>query len=221
VGLSYRLAGVGLAVVVTAAACSSSHRSPATQQNVQSPAVLGDLYFRPVLCTLPPPDRHISLTVPPGSACQSSTPGLIASSSDASETAGSSVILPFINGGVRYVLGPADLTSTDVDSTKVQEAPGGGWQVSLKLTTVGTRKLDAVAATRYPYFKRDPSNPPPQSREAIEQGHTVFSAPPMEATDFNGYVVINTPGMRLGLANELASLINEMVAYHRVHGTQT
>jgi hypothetical protein len=221
VGRSYRLAGIGLAVVVAGAACSSSHRSPAAQRNVQSPAVLGDLYFRPVLCILPPPDRHISLTVPPESACQSSTPGLIASSNDASETAGSSVILPFINGGMRFVVGPADLTSADVDSAQVQEASGGGWQVSLKLTPTGTRKLDAVAAARYPYYRQDPSNPPPQSREAIEQGHTVFSAPPMEATHFNGYVVINTPGMRLGLANELASLINEMVTYNRLHATQT
>lgn len=89
------------------------------------------------------------------------------------------------------------------------------------MTPSGLSKLDAVAATRYPFYRQNPSNPPPQSREAIEVDGTVLVAPPMEAPKYTGSVVINTPGMSLDAADQVVSRINQAVASARGHPAQT
>ena len=225
-GVLYRFVGLGLGVAVAGAGCGSSHRAPTIgQQHVVTQGSPGNLYFRPVLCTIPPESRE-AVPGSPESACQSGTPALVASSGENAseqETAASSVILHYIGGGKRYVCGPADLTSTDVVSAKAEASPGVGfgYEVVLKLTPAGVRKLDAVAVARYAYYKQNPSNPPPQSLEAIEQGYTVLMAPPMESPKFNGSVVLTTPGMNLNMADQAVQIINQIIAYDRTHPTQT
>jgi hypothetical protein len=173
------------------------------------------VYFRPVLCTIAPQSPE-AVAAAAQNPCQSRTPSMIASTPDNEETPRSIVILPYIQGGVRYVLGPADLTTVDVASAQPESAPGG-YQVLLRLTSTGIHKFDQVAATRYSYYKQDPSNPPLQSREAIEQGHTVLMAPAVEAPTFNGTIVFSRFVMNRQEAEGLALLINRIIAYDRAH----
>ncbi|HEX4865556.1 MAG TPA: hypothetical protein VFV02_15920 [Acidimicrobiales bacterium] len=224
-GVVCRFVGLGLAVAVVGAGCSSSHRAPTIGQHVVTPGgPPGEVYFRPVLCVIPPESREAA-PGSPESACQSSTPALVASSGEQAneqETAASSVLLHYIGGGKRYVCGPADLTSADIVSARAEPSPGMGfgYEVVLKLTPGGERKLDAVAAARYVYYKQNPSNPPPQSLEAIEQGYTVLVAAPMESPKFNGTVMVTSPAMNLNMADQLVQIIDQIIAYDRTHGTR-
>ena len=129
------------------------------------------------------------------------------------------VILPYIQGGIRYVLGPADLTTSDIAGAKVVST-NSGYEVELTLTAAGGSRFNTIAAQRYPYYQENPTNPPPQSREAVEQGETVFIATPIEARSYSGVVVVNTPGMPLGMAREFAALANEMAKGVRASGNK-
>ncbi|HEX6395408.1 MAG TPA: hypothetical protein VFZ97_18380 [Acidimicrobiales bacterium] len=90
------------------------------------------MYFRPVICTIPPASPSAPVIPPPvGSfaelACQSSTPALVPWTTLEQESSASSVVLTYINGytggGVRYVVGRADLTTLDVVSAETELAP--------------------------------------------------------------------------------------------------
>ena len=193
-------------MIAMTSGCGSSQKGV----SAKSP---GDMFFRPVICTLPPQSSTYTLEVPASAACQSRNPDQIAStefSSISPETAGMTVILPYIQGGVRYVLGPADLTTSDIAGAKVVPT-NGGYEVELTLRATGRSRFNTIAAQRYPYYQQDPTNPPPQSREAIEQGETVFVAAPIEADNYTGVVIVNTPGMGLGMATQFAAFANEMI----------
>ena len=214
VGTKFRFIAAALALVFAADGCGGSQQSPAVRQNLPLPGSPGELFLRPVECTIPPQSSD-AVPGPAESGCHNSTPALIAITPMAQETAGSWVIVPYIKGGVRYVLGPADLTSIDFASANAEPAPGAGFEVVLKLTPAGSRKFNAIVAVRYPYYRQNPSNPPPQSEEAIEQGDAVLAAPPLEGSTNHGFVVIRTPEMNLGFARELAGIINEIITYHK------
>lgn len=215
-GAFYRLLAGGVTVALLAASCSGSHHSPVAQQQASAPPAGADhVYFRPVLCTIAPQSPD-AVPAPAQSACQSSTPSMIDSTPDNQDSPASVVILPYIRGGVRYVLGPADLTSTDLASAQA-ESGSQGYEVVLTLTSAGIRKLDAVAAVRYSFYKQDPSNPPAQSKEAVEQGHTVLMAPAIQAPAFNGSVLISLPNLSQQGASSLVVILNRIIAYDRVH----
>ena len=219
-GVLYRFVALGLVALFAGAACSSSKPTPEVPQHVITQGQPDNVYFRPVLCMIPP-ESHNAAPSGPATACLSRTPALIANS-DQQETAASPAILSHIGGGVRYVCGPADLTSADIVSARAESSPGVGfgYEVVIKLTPAGARKLDRIAAARYAYYKQNPANPPVQSREAIEQGQAVLVAPPIEAPSFRGSIVINPPGMSLNFADEIAGMINQIVAYNRAHASQ-
>ena len=227
-GAFCRLVVLGLAVVLGAACSGSQSSRTVTEHVVTPPSNVDHLYFRPVICTIPAesrsaPQSQIAVGPVVGSACRSSTPALIQTPSGEQETAASSVILPYFSGGVRYVVGPADLTAVDVVSAKTELAPGSSvaYEIVLKLTPSGLSKLDGVAASRYPFYRQNPPNPPPQSREAIEVDGLVLIAPPMEAPKFTGSVVISTPGMSSGAVSQVVFMINHAVASARAHPAQT
>ena len=112
-------------------------------------------------------------------------------------------------GGVRYVLGPADLTGGAVKSAKVIQAENLSYEVEVTLTPSGTQEFNRIAAQRYPYYLENTSNPPFQSREAIEAGDTVFAAFPIEARSYGGMIIIDPSGTSLDDAQYIAGAINQ------------
>jgi preprotein translocase subunit SecD len=63
--------------------------------------------------------------------------------------------------------------------------------VNLNFTGKGSTEFDKIASQRYPYYKQNPNNPPPQSLEAFELDGVVYSAPTIQAPAFNGTAVIS------------------------------
>ena len=73
------------------------------------------------------------------------------STDNAHDAAGASVLLPGTTGtpgSVRYVLGPAGLTASDVKSAKAHLV-SGQWTVDLNLTGSGATKWDALAQRQF------------------------------------------------------------------------
>jgi hypothetical protein len=108
------------------------------------------------------------------------------------DTARSFVILPYYDGSVRYVLGPADLNQTVIAKTSII-APrgGGGYEVQITFTRTGATAFDNIAAHRYPYYQSDPTKPPFSSMEAVEVDGLVLAAPAIQEPSFNGTAVIS------------------------------
>jgi preprotein translocase subunit SecD len=108
---------------------------------------------------------------------------------------------------IRYILGPADLTGTEVSNASAQVDPTTGqYSVQLTLNSKGAAQFDNIAAARYAAYKTDPNNPPPQSEEAFELDGTVESAPTFQAASFAGNVSITgnfTSAQASNLANQL------------------
>ncbi len=128
---------------------------------------------------------------PSASDCSASNAAQLPSTSVNSDAANATVILPYYDNSVRYILGPADMTGNSVSNASVQLSQAGQYSVNLTFTNAGGVKFDKIASERYPYYQQDPSNPPPQALEAFELDGIVESAPAIEAPSFNGTAVIS------------------------------
>jgi hypothetical protein len=161
------------------------------------------VYFRPVLCTL-----TAATASSPHVGCNSSAPsGPTTVTPLDQETASSTVLVPNFDHTTFYILGPADLTSGEISSAQAVTPIGGagGYQVELTMTPGGAQSLDRVAAARFPFYQQDPANPPVGALEAVEVNGVVQSAPAMEASSFNGMVIVARLGspMTADQANQL------------------
>ena len=181
--------------VVTLAGCDSSLGIGGGSRKVGA----AFLYFRPVFCSVPAyrpggptsPGVTVATGSPPSpSVCAAANAAEIASTSLPDDSPTSTVILPYYDNSVRYVLGPADLDGSVIARTSVMASGPGGYAVALVLTPAGTAEMDHVASERYPLYAADPGNPPYDSFETIELNGTVVLATAMEAPRFNGTVVI-------------------------------
>jgi preprotein translocase subunit SecD len=116
----------------------------------------------------------------------------VPTSSPSADSAAAFVILPYYDGSVRYVLGPADLNQTAIANTSIiAHGAGAGYAVQFTFTRTGATAFDNIAAHRYPYFQSDPTNPPFSSMEAIDLDGVVQSAPAVQAPSFGGTAVIS------------------------------
>jgi preprotein translocase subunit SecD len=129
--------------------------------------------------------------VPSANDCSASNAAQLPSTPVASDTRNATVILPYYDNSVRYILGPADMTGNGVSTASVQLSTAGQYSVLLNFTNAGSVQFDKIAAERYPYYQQNPSNPPPQALEAFELDGVVESAPAIEAASFNGTAVIS------------------------------
>ncbi len=124
--------------------------------------------------------------------CSATNGAALPSTPIGEDTANNSVILPYYDNSARYVLGPADMKGNVVSNTSIiAPTTGGGFEVQVTFTSSGAAEFDKIASVRYPYYQQDPSNPPPQSQEAIELDGVVESAPTIQASSFNGVAVIS------------------------------
>ncbi len=128
---------------------------------------------------------------PSANDCSASNAAQLPSTPVSRDTANATVILPYYDNTVRYILGPSDMTGNGVSNASVQLSSAGQYSVLLNFTNAGSVKFDKIASERYPYYQQDPSNPPPQALEAFELDGVVESAPAIEAATFNGTAVIS------------------------------
>jgi preprotein translocase subunit SecD len=129
--------------------------------------------------------------VPSANDCSASNAAQLPTTPVSRDTANATVILPYYDNSVRYILGPADMTGNGVSNASVQLSSAGQYSVLLNFTNAGSVQFDKIAAQRYPYYQQDPSNPPPQALEAFELDGVVESAPAIEASSFSGTAVIS------------------------------
>lgn len=213
---------------------------PGLKNSQQALAELGQtavLYFRPVDCVIPayvaPRTSSSTTSVPttttttptttsttlaPGAvnattACSSTDPSSIPTTTPAQDKPGSSVVLPVdpaafpTDPTARYVLGPADMTGSVISNAAAEiNSTTGQYTVALTLNSKGAVEFDKIAASRYACYQQSPSNPPPCSEEAFELDGLVESAPDFQASSFNGNVSISgnfTAAQATALANEL------------------
>jgi preprotein translocase subunit SecD len=129
--------------------------------------------------------------VPSANDCSASNAAQLPTTPVARDTKNATVILPYYDNTVRYILGPADMTGNGVSHAAVVLTSAGQYQVNLTFTNAGSVQFDKIASQRYPYYQQNPSNPPPQALEAFELDGVVESAPAIEAPTFNGTAVIS------------------------------
>jgi preprotein translocase subunit SecD len=129
--------------------------------------------------------------VPSSSDCSASNAAQLPTTTVANDAANATVILPYYDNSVRYILGPSDMTGNGVSNASVQLSQAGQYSVLLTFTNAGGVQFDKIASERYPYYQQDPSNPPPQALEAFELDGVVESAPAIEAPSFSGTAVIS------------------------------
>ncbi len=126
--------------------------------------------------------------------CAASNSAQVPTTTPEQANPGSYVILPYYQDPTtspRYVLGPADMSGNGVKSASVVLDQAGQYQVQLNFTGKGSTEFDKIASERYPYYQQNQSNPPYQSLEAFELDGTVYSAPTIQASSFNGTAVIS------------------------------
>jgi preprotein translocase subunit SecD len=128
---------------------------------------------------------------PSSNDCSASNAAQLPTTTISNDTAKATVILPYYDNTVRYILGPADMTGAGVSNASVQLSQAGQYSVLLTFTNAGAKQFDAIAAQRYPCYQQDPSNPPPCSLEAFELDGVVESAPTIQAPSFGGTAVIS------------------------------
>lgn len=150
------------------------------------------LYFRPVDCIIPN-YKPIGFTKPPSEAtCSDPDAEGVPTTSPSADSPAATVIVPYYDGSVRYVLGPVDLNQTAIGNTSIiPPRGGGGYQVELTFTRTGSTAFDAIAAQRFPHYQQDPGNPPYSSMEAVELDGVVQAVPTVQAPSFNGTAVIS------------------------------
>ena len=145
------------------------------------------------------------------SDCSNTNLASVPSTALLQDTADATVLLPYYDHTVRYILGPADMKGDVVhDASVIAPTTGGGFEVQVEFTSSGAAQFDKIASERYPYYSANTSNPPVQSQEAIELDGVVVSAPVIQAENFNGTAVISgsssapfSQSMAEDLANEL------------------
>lgn len=190
---------------------TASTTMPTEPASALTPAAT-TVYLRPVLCEIGLAGPGATILKPVTNAVCDTSGSSAASTPVNQEVESEAVILPFATGQVRYVLGPADLDAHDIASASVLppfEGQGGD-QIQLTLTAAGSQALDQVAPARYASYEQDPSNPSPQSMEAVEVGGVVESAPTFQAASFNGTVTLGE-GMTTQQANALLKLIDQAI----------
>jgi SecDF, P1 head subdomain len=179
------------------ASLSSSHPQQVTTAGggtAGSPGSKPFLDFRPVDCIIPnyykPPPE---LTVPSAeSICSDPNAAWVPTTSPSADSPAATVILPYYDGSVRYVLGPADLNQAAIANTSIiAPSAGGGYEVQFTFTRTGAAAFNAITAQRFPHYEQDPINPPYSSMEAVELDGVVQSAPTVQAPSFNGTAVIS------------------------------
>jgi preprotein translocase subunit SecD len=142
----------------------------------------------------PVPLKSPTTAAEANAVCAASNSAQVPTTNVDQDKAGSYVILPFYKNpatSARYVLGPADMGGNGVSNASVSLDQAGQYQVNLTFTGKGSTQFDKIASERYPYYKQNPSNPPPQSLEAFELDGHVYSAPTIQAPAFNGSAVIS------------------------------
>jgi preprotein translocase subunit SecD len=139
----------------------------------------------------PVPLRSPSSAAEAQAACAASNAAQLPTTTVGADLGSAYVILPYYDKTFRYVLGPADMTGNGVANASVQLSQAGQYSVLLTFTSKGGNDFDKIAAQRYPYYQQNPSNPPPQSQEAMELDGVVESAPTIQAPSFNGTAVIS------------------------------
>jgi preprotein translocase subunit SecD len=176
------------------------------QRALQIVGQTAQLYFRPVLCTVPPYTAPPPGTPPPPAGppqCSSSasagqpdtTLASVPNTPKGSDNAQSNVLLPEKGSTVRYVLGPAILNGSIIkNATAAVPQNGGGWQVNFTLTSSGSPKFDQLAQQYY------------QKQVAIELDGVVQSAPTINAQSFGGQGQI-TGNFTQGSADNLALVL--------------
>ena len=147
------------------------------------------------------------------SDCSVSNAAQLPTTPPSQDVASNSVILPVDpkafpgTSSFRYVLGPADMTGSEVaNAAAVVNPTSGQYSVQLTLKSKGATIFDNIAKSRYACYQQNPSNPPPCSQEAFELDGLVESAPTFQASSFNGNVSITgnfTSTQASNLANEL------------------
>ncbi|MGH9121947.1 MAG: hypothetical protein ACRDYC_08370, partial [Acidimicrobiales bacterium] len=136
---------------------------PGLKNSQSALKVLGQtavLYFRPVDCTIPSytkPSSTSAATAPTGapssSDCSSSDASSLVSTSVNQDSPTNSVLLPYYDHTVRYILGPADMKGNVVkNAIVVTSQAGAGYEVQVTFTTKGVVKFDTIASQRYPSY---------------------------------------------------------------------
>lgn len=141
-----------------------------------------------------PTGSVVPVNSPPGQACSATNSSQFPTTPVANDTKDATVILPYYqkpSSSTRYVLGPADMTGSEVKNAIVIVSQAGQYQVQLSFTGKGSTDFDKIAAVRYKFYQQNPNNPPYQSLEAFELDGTVYSAPTIQAQSFNGTAVIS------------------------------
>ena len=141
-----------------------------------------------------PTGSVVPVNSPPGQACSATNSSAFPTTPVANDTKDATVILPYYKNGAassRYVLGPADMTGSEVKNAIVIVSQTGEYQVQLSFTGKGSADFDKIAAVRYKFYQQNPRQPPYQSLEAFELDGTVYSAPTIQAQSFNGTAVIS------------------------------
>ncbi len=105
------------------------------------------------------------------------------------------------NGSYKYVLAPADLVGTDIQSATAGLPPqgGAGWQVELKMTTEGAKKFATSTQTLS-------AATAPQNQFAIVLDGVVVSAPAVNEPILGGSAVI-TGSFTVDEAKALAQVL--------------
>jgi len=105
------------------------------------------------------------------------------------------------NGSYKYVLAPADLVGTDIQSATAGLPPqgGAGWQVELKMTTEGAKKFATSTQTLS-------AAKAPQNQFAIVLDGVVVSAPAVNEPILGGSAVI-TGSFTVDEAKALAQVL--------------
>lgn len=178
-----------LALVIAAASCNTQPKAN------RSIVVFHTFYFRPVLCQIPrfdPKVTRTNVTESPAALCNDSEAAGAPTTPTAQDSPTASVVDDYYTTAPdRYVLGPADLTSSAIAKAEAIVTSGGQYQVLITFTPSGSAAFDKVAAQRYSYYEENPTNPPYASLEAIELDSRVISAPTIQAAQFNGSAVIS------------------------------
>lgn len=162
------------AIVIALAVVVPSQRSQTVVTGPPSGSSgVHSVFLRPVYCELPAASSDARPVAVSEATCATSDGARLADTPSAADTASSVVLLPSTYVSFRCVLGPADLSPSDIKGASVVPDPAGGFAVLLELTGAGTQKFELVAAQRYASYVEDPTDPPFASLEALEVDGTV------------------------------------------------
>jgi hypothetical protein len=116
------------------------------------------------------------------------------------ERPSAAILLPPLAKGDRYVLGPAEMSSSSIQSAVVKKTPSGQWVVDYATTRGGRALLDKVTAQNFHQFL------------ALDLNGIVYSAPVIEPTQasfssFRGHGVVSGDLSKAD-AEHLANVLN-------------